>query len=328
MTTSSADPTSTIRAAIVGYGNLGRSVEKLVRAQPDMELVGIFSRRAELDTDTPVFPAASAADYAADVDVLFLCLGSATDIPEQATGYARHFTTVDTYDNHQLVPGHYAAMDAAARAGGNVAMISTGWDPGLFSLNRTLADALFPDAQQNTFWGKGLSQGHSDAVRRVPGVKKGVQYTIPNDDAIAEAKAGRGAAITGASAHVRECYVVADEADHAAITEAITTMPDYFAPYSTTVTFISEEDFERDHQGMPHGGHVVTSGDLGGSRSSIEFALELGSNPDFTAASQVAYGRAAARLKASGQTGAFTVLEIAPYLLSPVPLEELIRRDV
>lgn len=328
MTTSSAAATTPIRAAIVGYGNLGRSVEKLVRAQPDMELVGIFSRRAELDTGTPVFPAASAADHAADVDVLFLCLGSATDIPEQATGYARHFTTVDTYDNHKLVPDHYAAMGEAARAGGHVAMVSTGWDPGLFSLNRTLADALFPDAQQNTFWGKGLSQGHSDAVRRVAGVKKGVQYTIPSEDAIAEAKAGRGAEITGASAHLRECYVVADEADQAAITEAITTMPDYFAPYSTTVHFISEEEFERDHRGMPHGGHVVTSGDLGGSRSSIEFALELGSNPDFTAASQVAYGRAAARLKASGQTGAFTVLEVAPYLLSPVPLQELIRRDV
>lgn len=331
MTTSSADSTSTIRAAIVGYGNLGRSVEKLVRAQPDMELVGIFSRRSELDTDTPVFPADTAADHASEVDVLFLCLGSATDIPEQATGYAQHFTTVDTYDNHKLVPGHYAAMGEAARAGGHVAMVSTGWDPGLFSVNRTLADALFPDAQQNTFWGKGLSQGHSDAVRRVAGVKKGVQYTIPSEDAIAEAKAGHGAEITGASAHVRECYVVAEEPGQAsedAIREAITTMPDYFAPYSTTVHFITEEEFERDHQGMPHGGHVITSGDLGGSRSSIEFALELGSNPDFTAASQVAYGRAAARLKASGQTGAFTVLEVAPYLLSPVPLQELIRRDV
>ncbi|MEW1979713.1 diaminopimelate dehydrogenase [Citricoccus sp. NPDC079358] len=318
----------TIRAAIVGYGNLGKSVEKLLRAQPDMDLVGIFSRRAELDTDTPVFPAASAADHAQDIDVLFLCLGSATDIPEQAAGYARHFTTVDTYDNHQLVPDHYATMDAAAREGGHVAMISTGWDPGLFSLNRTLAAALFPDAQQNTFWGKGLSQGHSDAVRRVTGVRRGVQYTIPSEQAIAEAKAGRGAEISATSAHVRECYVVADEADHAAIREAITTMPGYFSPYDTTVHFISDEVFERDHQGMPHGGHVVTSGDLGGSRSSVEFALELGSNPDFTAASQVAYGRAAARLQAEGKTGAFTVLEVAPYLLSPVALDELIRRDV
>lgn len=329
MTTSPA-PT-TIRAAIVGYGNLGRSVERLVRAQPDMELVGIFSRRAGLDTDTPVFPADSAADHAAEIDVLFLCLGSATDIPEQATGYARHFTTVDTYDNHKLVPDHYAAMGEAARSGGHVAVVSTGWDPGLFSLNRTVADALFPAAQQNTFWGKGLSQGHSDAVRRVPGVKRGVQYTIPSEEAIAEAKAGRGAEITGTSAHVRECYVVAEEPGQAAedaIREAITTMPDYFAPYSTTVHFITEQEFERDHQGMPHGGHVITSGDLNGSRSSVEFALELGSNPDFTAASQVAYGRAAARLRSEGRTGAFTVLEVAPYLLSPVPLEELIRRDV
>ena len=318
----------TIRAGIVGYGNLGHSVEKLVKLQPDMELVGIFSRRTGLDTDTPVLPAERAAEHAGEIDVLFLCLGSATDIPEQAAGYARHFTTVDTYDNHQLIPRHRAEMDAAAREGGHVAMISTGWDPGLFSVNRVLGAALFPQPQQNTFWGKGLSQGHSDAVRRVPGVRRGVQYTIPSEEAIAEARAGRGAEITGASAHVRECYVVADEADHAAITEAITTMPDYFAPYETTVHFISEEEFERDHQGMPHGGHVVTSGDLGGSRSAVEFVLELESNPDFTAAAQVAYGRAAARLKAQGETGARTVLEVAPYLLSPTGLGELIRRDV
>ena len=258
--------------------------------------------------------------------MLFLCLGSATDIPEQAAGYARHFTTVDTDDNHQPLPRHRAEMDPAAREGGHVAMISTGWDPGLFSVNRVLGAALFPQPQQNTFWGKGLSQGHSDAVRRVPGVRRGVQYTIPSEEAIAEARAGRGAEITGASAHVRECYVVADEADHA----AITTMPDYFAPYETTVHFISEEEFERDHQGMPYVRecHVVTSGDLGGSRSAVEFVLELESTPDSTAAAQVAYGRAAARPKALGEMGARTVPEVAPYLLSPTGLDELIRRDV
>ncbi|STY68336.1 diaminopimelate dehydrogenase [Micrococcus luteus] len=268
-----------------------------------------------------MLPAEWAAEHAGQIDVLFLCLGSATDLPEQAAGYARHFTTVDTYDNHQLIPRHRAEMDAAAREGGHVAMISTGWDPGLFSLNRVLGAVLFPQPQQNTFWGKGLSQGHSDAVRRVPGVRRGVQYTIPSEEAIAEARAGRGAEITGASAHVRECYVVADHA-------AITTMPDYFAPYETTVHFISDEEFERDHQGMPHGGHVVTSGDLGGSRSAVELVLELESTPDSTAAAQVAYGRAAARLRAQGETGARTVLEIAPYLLSPTGLDELIRRDV
>lgn len=318
----------TIRTAIVGYGNLGKSVEKLVCQQPDMELVGIFSRRESLETETPVFPVADVAAHADGVDVLFLCLGSATDIPEQAADLARLVTTVDTYDNHTHIPDHRARMDAAARDGGNVAVVSTGWDPGLFSLNRTLARALFPAPDQNTFWGPGLSQGHSDAVRRIPGVKRAVQYTIPREDALAAARDGKAADITGKQAHLRQCYVVADEADHARITEAIETMPDYFVGYETRVQFISEEEFARDHAGMPHGGHVITSGDLGGSRATVEYSLSLGSNPDFTAAAQVAYGRAAARLRAEGRTGAFTVLEIAPYLLSPTPLDELVQRDV
>lgn len=318
----------TIRAGIVGYGNLGRSVEKLVQQQPDMELVGVFTRRATLETATPVFPAAEIAAHADAVDILFLCLGSATDIPEQAPAITRLVTTVDTYDNHGRIPEHRERMDAAAREGGNVAVISTGWDPGLFSLNRTMASALFPDARQNTFWGPGLSQGHSDAVRRIPGVRLAVQYTIPREDALSAARAGHAGGVTGKQAHLRHCYVVADPADHARITEAIVTMPDYFEGYATRVDFISEDAFVRDHAGMPHGGHVITSGDLGGSQSTVEYTLALGSNPDFTAAAQVAYGRAAARLAAEGRTGAFTVLEIAPYLLSPLPLEDLIRRDV
>ena len=329
---SNAQPAPTtappIRAAIAGYGNLGRSVEKLVRLQPDMELVGIFSRRANLDTDTPVFDAAAAAEHAADVDVLFLCLGSATDIPEQGAAWARLFTTVDTYDNHRLIPTHRATMDAAAREGGNVALISTGWDPGLFSVNRTLAAALFPEPLQHTFWGPGLSQGHSDAVRRIPGVKAGVQYTIPSEAALDAARRGEADGLTAKQAHQRHCYVVADEADQARIREAIVTMPDYFVGYETSVFFIDQATFDAEHQGMPHGGHVVTSGDLAGSHSTVEFTLALERNPDFTAAAQIAYGRAAVRLAAAGRTGAVTVLEVAPYLLSPAPLDDLIARDV
>ena len=321
-------PATPIRAAIAGYGNLGRSVEKLVALQPDMDLVGIFSRRANLDTDTPVFDAAAAADHTGEIDLLFLCLGSATDIPEQAADWARLFTTVDTYDNHKLIPRHRATMDAAAREGGHVALISTGWDPGLFSLNRTLGSALFPDPQQHTFWGPGLSQGHSDAVRRIPGVEAGVQYTIPSEPALDDARRGAAGGLTGTQAHQRHCYVVADEADQERIREAIVTMPDYFVGYETTVTFVDQATFDAEHQGMPHGGHVITSGDLAGSRSTVEFTLALERNPDFTAAAQIAYGRAAARLNAQGHTGAVTVLEVAPYLLSPTPLDELVARDV
>ena len=321
----------TITAAVVGYGNLGRSVEKLLAQQADMELVGIFSRRDSLETDTPVLPAASAAEHAGRIDVAFLCLGSATDIPEQAADWARLFTTVDTYDNHKLVPAHRARMDAAAREAGNLAMISTGWDPGLFSVNRTYAAALFPQAQQHTFWGPGLSQGHSDAVRRVDGVAHGVQYTVPSEDAMERARRGETEGLSGAEAHERRVVVVPERDDaelRERITRTIVEMPDYFAPYRTSVTFVTEEEFARDHQGMPHGGHVITTGDLGGSRSTVQYSLELERNPDFTAASMIAYGRAAARLAAEGRTGAVTVLEVAPYLLSPTPLDELVAHDV
>lgn len=319
--------TAPIRAAIVGYGNLGRSVERLIRRQPDMTLVGIFSRRSGLDTDTPVFPVDEADAHADGIDVLFLCLGSATDIPEQAAGWARRFTTVDTYDNHGLIPTHRAEMDAAAREGGNLSLISTGWDPGLFSLNRVLGAALFPESMQRTFWGPGLSQGHSDAVRRIPGVVRGVQYTLPKPEAIEAAKAGREG-LSGKDAHARHCVIVADAADHERIRETIVTMPDYFVGYETTVEFVDEETFEREHLGMPHGGRVITTGDLGGSRSTVEFALELERNPDFTGAAMVAYGRAAARMHAEGRRGAVTVFEVPPHLCSPVPLDELIARDL
>ena len=325
-----------IRSAIIGYGNLGRSVEKVIADQPDMELVGVFSRRDSLDTEARVLPAADVEKYKDEVDVLFVCLGSATDVPEQAPELAKTFTTVDTYDNHHEIPKHRAAMDAAAREGDNIAMISTGWDPGLFSLNRVLGAAILPGADQMTFWGPGLSQGHSDAVRRVPGVKKGVQYTKPNPEAIEAVKKGEGADLKGNECHLRHCFVVAEETGNAdedaklkeQIRETIVTMPDYFAPYETIVDFISEEEFDRDHQGMPHGGQVITRGQAGTSGHVIEFGLDLERNPDFTAAVQVAYGRAAYRLKQAGETGARTVFEIAPYLLSAEPLDDLVAQKL
>ncbi|WP_182353631.1 diaminopimelate dehydrogenase [Flaviflexus huanghaiensis] len=318
----------TIRTAIVGYGNLGRGVESSILRQPDMELVGIFSRRAELDTDTPVYPVSDINSYKDEIDVLFLCLGSATDIPEQATAFAASFTTVDTYDTHSKIPAHYGAMDDAAVSGDNVAVVATGWDPGLFSFNRTLAASLFPQSQQNTFWGTGVSQGHSDALRRIDGVTRAVQYTIPREDAVNAARDGAGGDVTGHNAHLRQCWVVADESEHDRIREEIVTMPDYFAGYDVEVHFISEEEFTRDHQGLPHGGRVITTGELGGTNATVEFSLTLGSNPHFTAAVQVAYGRAAYRLKESGLSGAFSVLEIPPYLLAPESLDELLARDV
>ncbi len=319
---------SNIRAAIVGYGNLGKSVEKIIAMQPDMELMGIFSRRAELDTDSPVFPIDKIADYADQLDVLFLCLGSATDIPQLAPQYAKTANTVDTYDNHRDIPRHRQVMDEAAKAAGNVALVATGWDPGMFSLNRTLAEAILPNAKQHSFWGPGLSQGHSDAVRRVAGVKKGVQYTLPSQAALDLARQGKAGDMNNKQAHIRQCWIVADQVDHQRIEHDIRTMPDYFVGYETEVHFIDEATFDREHSGMPHGGHVVTTGDTGGFSHSIEYILKLDRNPDFTAAVQVAYGRAAHRLQTAGQTGAFTVLEVAPYLISPTPLDELIARDV
>lgn len=313
----------TIKAGIVGYGNLGQAVEYLIGKLDDFELFGIFSRRETLDTDAAVYPVADAHKYKDDIDVLFLCVGSATDIPEQAAGFAEHFTTVDTYDNHSKVAEHYAAMDKAAKANDNVAVVSTGWDPGLFSMNRVLGLALFPEPIQNTFWGKGLSQGHSDAVRHVTGVKRGVQYTIPAQDAIDQARAGNGQGLSKTTSHERIVYIVADPADHDQIREDITTMPDYFEPYDTTVHFVSDEEFDRDHQGAPHGGYVITTGELQGHNASVEFSLALESNPNFTAAAMVAFGRAAARLKAQGNSGAYTVLEVPLYLLSQQSLQEM-----
>lgn len=313
----------TIKAAIVGYGNLGQAVEYLVKALDDFELFGIFSRRDTLDTDTPVYPVTEAVQYKDDIDVLFLCIGSATDIPEQAVGFAEHFTTVDTYDNHAKVATHYAEMDQVARAHQNISVVCTGWDPGVFSMNRVLGLSLFPEPVQNTFWGKGLSQGHSDAVRQVSGVQRGVQYTIPAQSAIDQARSGNGQGLSKVTSHERIVYIVAAEPEQDRIRQEIVTMPDYFEPYDTTVHFVSDEEFERNHQGAPHGGHVITTGELQGHNARVEFSLELESNPNFTAAAMVAFGRAAARLKEQGNSGAYTVLEVPLYLLSQQPLQEI-----
>lgn len=320
-----------IRVAIVGYGNLGRSVEKLIGQQPDMQLAGVFSRRDSLETldpDTPVLPVADFAGHTELFDVAVLCLGSATDIPEQAPEFIRHANTVDTYDNHRDVPRHRAEMDKAAKENGTVAIVSTGWDPGMFSLNRTIGQALLPGGSQNTFWGPGLSQGHSDALRRIDGVRKAVQYTIPSPDALEKARKGEAEGLTGKQTHLRRCFVVCEESDQERIENEIRTMPDYFVGYEVEVNFIDEATFDAEHTGMPHGGHVITAGDTGGYTQSIEYTLELERNPDFTGAVALAYARAAHRMREAGQSGAYTVLEVAPYLISPTPLEELIARDV
>ena len=328
-----------IKAGIVGYGNLGKSVEAVIRQTNDIELVGVFSRRSTLDTDAPVYPVADIAEHADKVDVLYLCLGSATDIPEQAPDFAKFANTVDTYDNHHGILRHRSAMAEISSDANHVAVVSTGWDPGMFSLNRVYAAAVLPDYQQHTFWGPGLSQGHSDALRRIEGVKKAVQYTLPSEDALDLARVGKAGHLDGKSAHKRQCWIVAenpaDEDELARIENDIRTMPDYFVGYEVEVNFIDEEEFDRDHTGMPHGGHVITTGALGadaagaaGSHHTVEYSLELGKNPDFTAAVQVAYGRAAVRMQQAGQSGAFTVLEVPPYLLAEQPLEELIPKSV
>lgn len=325
---------ATIRAAIVGYGNLGKSAERLIAAQPDMELAGIFSRRESLDTATPVFSYEEFATKAAnkDFDVALLCVGSATDIPELATNFVAHAPTVDTYDNHRDIPRHRQAMDEAARAAGTVAIVSTGWDPGMFSLNRSMADAILPDNEQHTFWGPGLSQGHSDALRRIDGVKNAVQYTLPDESALEKARHLKAGDLSGKQAHQRQCWVVLDndtKDERDRVEEVIRTMPDYFVGYEVEVNFIDDATFIANHTGMPHGGHVITAAETeDGVNHTVEYVLKLGKNPDFTAAVQVAFARAAARLKQQGVTGAFTVLEVAPYLISPTPLEELIARDV
>lgn len=312
-----------IRIGIVGYGNLGRGVEKAIALSPDMQLVGIFSRRDAASvkpegSEVRVYALADIEKFREQIDVLILCGGSKDDLPQQGPELAAMFNTVDSFDTHNRIPEYFAAVDTAARAANRVAVISVGWDPGLFSLNRLFGEAILPDGDTYTFWGKGLSQGHSDAVRRVAGVKAGVQYTIPAEQAMERVRSGERPELSTREKHRRECYVVLEEgADAVTVEEAIVTMPDYFADYDTLVHFVSDEELRRDHSRMPHGGFVIRSGNTGESNNQVmEFSLKLGSNPEFTASVLVAYARAAFRLSARGEQGAFSVLDVAPGLLS------------
>ena len=313
-----------IRVAIAGYGNLGRGVEAALAQNPDMRLVGVFSRRdpvsvSLLDSSVPVYAMADIEQYQDEVDVMILCGGSKSDLPEQGPYLAQFFNTVDSFDTHAKVPEYYAALDQSARDAGRVALLSVGWDPGLFSLNRLYGEAILPEGETYTFWGKGLSQGHSDAVRRISGVKSAVQYTLPSEEAMARVRNGEQPQLTTREKHTRECFVVLeDNADADAVRDSIVTMPDYFADYDTVVNFIDQDTFNKEHSSMPHGGFVIRSANTGvDTKQTIEYSLALGSNPEFTSSVLVAYARAVHRLARLNDIGAKTVFDIAPGLLSP-----------
>lgn len=316
-----------INIGIVGYGNLGRGVEANLKNAPDMNLVGIFSRRNPdtLDTEAKAYHMDDILNFKDKIDVLILCGGSRSDIPEQGPALAEHFNTVDSYDNHSQIPNYFESIDTVAKAHKYVSIIATGWDPGLFSLNRLIGEAILPKGDTYTFWGKGLSQGHGDAVRRVEGVKDGVQYTIPNTELIDQIHAGETVEYTSKSAHNRDVYVVLEEgADAEKVKNDIVTMPDYFEGYQTEVTFITEEELHANHAGLPHGGRVIRSGETSSDMQQVyEFGLNLGSNPEFTAAVNVAYARAAYKLHQEGLSGAQTVFDIAPKYLSPKSAADL-----
>lgn len=318
-----------IRIGILGYGNLGRGVEMAVTSNDDMELVGIFTRRdpatVHVASDTPVRPVSDLDAGIDGIDVLILCGGSATDLPVMTPTYAGKYNVVDSFDTHANIPQHFAHVDRAAREGGKLALISCGWDPGLFSLNRLMSNCFLPQGHDYTFWGKGVSQGHSDAIRRIPGVADAKQYTIPIDAALDAVRAGEDPKLSTGEKHMRECWVVLEEgADPATVAEAIVTMPNYFDEYETTVNFISQKELDRDHAAMPHGGFVMRTGENAvGSRFFIEYSLKLDSNPQFTTMVLVAYARAVARMAAEGRTGALTVFDVAPAYLSPQTPEEL-----
>ena len=323
-----------IRLAIVGYGNLGRGVELAARANADMQLTAFFTRRdpAALKTLTPDVPV-----YGMDrleamrdaLDVLILCGGSATDLPVQTPQLARHFNVVDSFDNHAHIPEHFARVDESALAGGKTALISAGWDPGLFSLQRLLGNCVLPGGSDYTFWGKGVSQGHSDAVRRIEGVQDAKQYTIPVPEALSRVRSGENPSLTTREKHTRECFVVLKPgADAARVEHEIKTMPNYFADYDTTVHFITEEELRREHSGMPHGGFVMRSGATGADgehRQMIEYSLRLDSNPEFTASVLICCARAVCRMNAAGLTGAKTLFDVPPAWLSARSGEELRR---
>lgn len=321
-----------IKIGILGYGNLGRGVECAIKQNADMELVAVFTRRdpdsVKILTDTAsVHSVGEIQTWSDKIDVLILCGGSATDLPVQSPEMASYFNIVDSFDTHAKIPEHFAKVDAAAKQGGNVAIISIGWDPGMFSLNRMYANAILPNGKDYTFWGKGVSQGHSDAVRRIDGVKDAKQYTIPVEKALEDVRSGQNPELTTRQKHTRECFVVLEEgADPAKVEQEIKTMPNYFADYDTTVHFISEEELKRDHSGIPHGGFVLRSGKTGWENEHshlIEYSLKLDSNPEFTSNVIVAYARAAYRMASEGQTGCKTAFDVAPAYLSAKSGEEL-----
>ena len=321
-----------IKIGILGYGNLGRGVECAVKQNDDMELVAVFTRRNPEDvkilTETAtVCNVADVEDWKDKIDVMIICGGSATDLPKQTPVYAKMFNVIDSFDTHARIPEHFANVDPAAKEGGHVGIISVGWDPGMFSLNRLYANAILPDGNDYTFWGKGVSQGHSDAIRRVEGVKDGKQYTIPVEAALKAVRNGENPELTTRQKHTRECFVVLEEgADAAKVEEEIKTMPNYFSDYDTTVHFISEEELKANHSGIPHGGFVLRSGKTGWdgeNKHLIEYSLKLDSNPEFTSSVLIAYARAAYRLASEGQSGCKTVFDIAPAYLSAKSGEEL-----
>jgi len=319
-----------IRIGIYGYGNLGRGVEAAIKQNRDMELVAVFSRRdpgsVKINTDgVKVCHVDEVASFKDKIDVMILCGGSATDLPVQTPEMAKLFNVIDSFDTHAKIPEHFAAVDKESKESGKVAIISVGWDPGMFSLNRLYGEVILPEGSTYTFWGKGVSQGHSDAIRRIDGVVDARQYTIPVDEALDKVRSGQNPELTTRQKHTRECFVVAEEgADLNRIENEIKTMPNYFADYDTTVHFISMEELQRDHSGIPHGGFVIRSGKTGnGNNHIIEYSLKLDSNPEFTSSVLVAYARAAARLNKEGVSGCKSVLDIAPAYLSPKSGEEL-----
>ena len=320
-----------MKIAIYGYGNLGRGIEFAVTQAPDMELVGVFTRRdpesVHPHTSVPVYRTDELLSMKDQIDVLIICGGSATDLPEMTPSLARDFNVIDSFDTHAAIPSHFAKVDGAASESGHIALISAGWDPGMFSLNRLYASAVLPDGGDYTFWGRGVSQGHSDAIRRISGVKDARQYTVPVPEALEKVRNGEMPVLTTREKHTRECYVVAEEgADLERIEKEIKTMPNYFADYDTSVTFITEEELKRDHAGIPHGGSVIRTGKTGWNGENthvIEYSLKLDSNPEFTASAITAFARAIYKMHQRGMTGCRTVFDVAPADLSPLSAEEL-----
>lgn len=321
-----------MKIGILGYGNLGKGVECAVKNSPDMELTCVFTRRDPssvklLTAGVPVYNVSDVEKHKDEVDVLVICGGSATDLPKQTPEYAKYFNVIDSFDTHARIPEHFANVDKAAKDNGHIALISCGWDPGMFSLLRLYGNCVLPDGQDYTFWGKGVSQGHSDAIRRIEGVKDGKQYTIPVEAALKAVRNGENPTLTTRQKHTRECFVVAEEgADKARIEKEIKEMPNYFADYDTTVHFISEEELKRDHSGIPHGGFVFRTGKTGWDKefnNVIEYSLKLDSNPAFTSSVICAFARAIFRMNKEGQTGCKTVFDVAPAYLSPLSGEEI-----